>query len=321
VSPRVDELPRVALRRLMPSLRRAQKELEAGLAQWLKTAPDASERFTALQYRSALRQIRAAMRAIGALEPALRTVLERGSMEAAALSSSSLTREIARLANVFGGELPRMDLPTAARLLERNGWLIRRYKESARRYSEEAQTRIRSHLSVGVLKNESIGQMAERIKGLVPVAEQRAGASMAQSMADGLSRNQYFAAERLVRTEMMEAYNAHHEDGLRDWASDTPGAMKRWNAARDRHCVLCASLNGQIRKVDEEFDGGYMHPPRHPYCRCVVIPWMEGWPELKPLAPLDSGGALRRATPDRAIVTKGGTAAETNRVLRRKTSP
>ena len=100
----------------------------------------------------------------------------------------------------------------------------------------------------------------------------------------------------------------HVDHVLEDWAEEQPDAMKRWDASSDRHCELCRELDGQTVGVDEPFSTGHMHGPRHPNCRCIVTPWMKGWKKVKPL----------RRGPSKPVVTRGGTAKETNRVIERR---
>ena len=102
--------------------------------------------------------------------------------------------------------------------------------------------------------------------------------SVAADMAKGFLRGPAYEAERLIRTELANAYGAHHQRGIEDFAEgEEEKVLKRWDASRDRHCALCHALDGETVEVDETFSSGHMYEPRHPNCRCVVIPWMEHW--------------------------------------------
>jgi hypothetical protein len=73
---------------------------------------------------------------------------------------------------------------------------------------------------------------------------------------------------------------------------NTSGVKKMWlsNLAPEyvaRRCEHCRELHGEIRFVQEEFTrttgrsylpvhgGSLFGPPRHPNCRCVIVPWLD----------------------------------------------
>ncbi len=317
VAAEVADLPAPTLRELMPVLKTAQRELERDLMLWLQRIDDGGQRFTSFHYRAFLRQTRQAMKTIGEIAPRMATALERGSVRAAGLSNRVLSKEMARLSRAFGdpanlvSALPEIDIPTVGRLLERNNWLIRKYPAKSRRYTEKAQQTIRRQMAVGVTRGETIDQLALRVMKLRPrpggfFGLQAGSDAVARDMSAGLFKGRYWDAERLVRTELMNVYNAHHQVALSDWTEEEPDAMKRWDASSDRHCMLCRDMDGRTVAVGESFPFG--NPPRHPNCRCLVTPWMRDWPEVKPL----------RGGPGKPVVTRGGTAKETNRVLERR---
>ncbi len=324
----VETLPDTSIRKLAPIIGRAHAELEKGLAKWLETAPAAGDRFTAHQMRLALRQLRAARQAILDISPKLRDALFVGNVEAAGLSSRMLSREIARLSQLFGTEelgLARLNLPMAAELVERNSWLLSRFDRSIKRYGERSFTTIRNKLAVGVLKQENMIQLITRVAGYTPAAK-AAGPGWAKDMAKGLIRGPAYNAERLIRTELANAYNAHHQESIHDFAEDQAvggqEVMKRWDASADRRCALCDAVDGEQVPTHEPFSSGDMYPPLHPNCRCVAIPWMDHWPEIKQLKPLNTETTRRFApghpTTGKPVVTPGGTAVETRRALRQE---
>jgi SPP1 gp7 family putative phage head morphogenesis protein len=325
VTEELQALPQDAMRELIHVLRAAEAELERDLVHWLRGVDDGAYRFTAHQYRVALRQIRESLRVISTIEPAMYSVLEAGALRAAGLSNRWLSTEMARMAAAFGDDLPALDLPTIKHLIERNNWLLTRFAKQSKSYTEEVQRSIRRQLSIGVARNETTHQLTERIMRLVRGPKGAVGLAgnvenVAKEMARGLFSGPYAAARRIVRTELMNAYNAHHQRTIEDAAKENPGMMKRWDASADRHCELCAALDGEKVPPDSAFSSGHMYPPRHPNCRCLVTPWMAHWPEVTPLPPLDSPDARRYAHPGGAVVTRGGTAKETNRALKERTS-
>jgi SPP1 gp7 family putative phage head morphogenesis protein len=289
VSDDIDALPRETLRELVGPLREAQKELEQDLARWLKQAPDGAQRFTAHQYRGFLRQIREAQKAIKALDPSLVSALKSGNVKAAGLSSQWLTKEIARLSQVFG-EVRNIDFPLVTRVLDKNSWLIPRFERSAARYTAQAQDALRRQFAIGVTRGETFDQLTERIMRLDKRPRSFRGLAggkekVVDHMASGIFRGNVANAQRLVRTEMMNAYNAHHAASFEEASKEIGEPLKkRWDASADsRRCVMCREVDGEVVEQDEVFSFGGMHPPRHPNCRCVVIPWMSHWPEITPL--------------------------------------
>lgn len=89
---------------------------------------------------------------------------------------------------------------------------------------------------------------------------------------DGFRKGQ---ARTISRTEVMRAANDASLDAYK--RSDVV-VGKQWLTALDeRVCPECAPLNGKITKLNKdfwdtngEFEGG--NPPRHPNCRCDVLP-------------------------------------------------
>lgn len=86
------------------------------------------------------------------------------------------------------------------------------------------------------------------------------------------------SAERIVRTELVNAYNSAQLADLEAMDAEDTGYMKQWDAANDRRvCILCHSLDEEVVALNENFSGGVPHPPRHPHCRCAIKPWRKEW--------------------------------------------
>jgi hypothetical protein len=114
-----------------------------------------------------------------------------------------------------------------------------------------------------------------------------------QGLIDGspfLQDAPQYWAERIVRTELMGAYNTSGNAALNAVNDQTGGAMIR---------ILCATfdsrtgadsyaVHGQIRRMAEAFVswfGSYMTPPNRPNDREIVVPHYPHWPipaNLKP---------------------------------------
>lgn len=91
-----------------------------------------------------------------------------------------------------------------------------------------------------------------------------------------------FWAERIIRTEMMGAYNRASWEANRE-ADDQLGDMVKILSATfdDRTASDSYAVHGQIRFPDEAFEswfGLYQHPPNRPNDREIVVPHRISWP-------------------------------------------
>lgn len=98
--------------------------------------------------------------------------------------------------------------------------------------------------------------------------------------------------ERIVVTETVHAFNIEREavaievkqaptlvpinggpyrvPGMRA-PVEVPSITKTWSAILDgATCQRCASLNGTVRDLEDDFPEG-LTPPAHPFCRCIVV--------------------------------------------------
>jgi len=78
-------------------------------------------------------------------------------------------------------------------------------------------------------------------------------------------------AEAIARTETAAAYSrgsllAYEESGV-------VGAVE-WLAGPDE-CPECAALSGTRAPLGATFADGTPHPPKHPNCRCTLLPVLE----------------------------------------------
>lgn len=276
------ELPEEALAEFIPVLAEAHVTLTRDLRRWLRGVADGSKRFTAQQYRQALLQIKTAMKQLGEKVPLeLRRALARADGPAGDLAFSHLERQVVEFSRVFGG--PRMMMRAlpfdrAAILAQGKRARILRYESSAFRYGEEMVRDIRRHLALGVVRGESFTELTERLVRLGGPAGTVNMGRAAERISEGLFKRHRFWAERIVRTEVLATYNEHEMNALHELEKNDPGWFKRWDATLDhRGCKICRSLDGQVRELDETFEGGYMQPPAHPLCRCGVTPWRKEW--------------------------------------------
>jgi hypothetical protein len=112
------------------------------------------------------------------------------------------------------------------------------------------------------------------------------------------------AASTVTNTELNNGITA---------VADRIGAQRVWIAERSA-CLVCAALSGSVVNVGESFDldatfgdkpmdfvpigvGGLTGPPRHPWCRCRVSPWIGQGPS----GAIDFPTALRRESERSAL--------------------
>jgi SPP1 gp7 family putative phage head morphogenesis protein len=279
---------------LLPLLRRAIDEVRSDLGDWLKGRPDRSERFTAFHLRGLLHQLSGAFEKIRDLKPALSGSLEARSDQAGRLAAKHARAQVAAYSARFQGLSYVLPLDEAAMLASGRELLIPRFKTSAARYVGAVRDDIRQQLALGVLRNETIDELTDRLvrlggpKGIVALRgiKGQPGALL-ERIDEGLFRRYRYWAERVVRTEVMHAYNVQADLVLEQAHAEDPALRRRWNAAADwRVCPICRELDGQVVDVGQPFRGGFSTAPCHPNCRCVVGPWKDVWqPESAPSRP------------------------------------
>jgi SPP1 gp7 family putative phage head morphogenesis protein len=282
----VDRLPATALREIYPALVAAEKETAQALTRWLSDNKDGSARYTAHRHRQLLIQLRTARtQALKILrnqpgwtkdlESSLNRGLGKARTASGQLATTHIKQELATFDATFGHGLTPIDLDQAAVMARGENTLIQRHASSARRYSGKVWDDMRSQLTIGLLRNETVDQLTTRLQrmGGPPIA-----GAPGEAAAQGLFRRYRHWAERVVRTEVIHSYNTMAHEGLKEAQTVEPGLKRRWDSSMDvRLCIQCATLHGQVVDIDKPFSGGVMYPPAHPNCRCAVVAWHKDW--------------------------------------------
>jgi hypothetical protein len=264
---------------MLPVLAEAERELARDLSQWLATIANGEQRFTAREYRNALIQMRGSLARMKRLAPELYRQLERSGEVAGSLAVAHLVREVADFSLLFDGVIRHLPLEVTAIMAEGKHLLLPQFAASARRYGTDAIADIKRQLAVGVVRGETFGQLTHRLMRLTPRGAQTPDTPEAQLLAEGLFKGARYRAERIVRTEVIHAYDVHTEIGLREAVALDPEITQRWDATRDgRTCGLCRDLDGLVVAVGALFAGDYSGPPAHPCCRCCRTAWRADWP-------------------------------------------
>lgn len=270
----VRDIPNSALASFLPHLQEARNTLARDLKQWSINGGDT--RYTAHRYRSALAQLDSALDAIDALGPEMTRTLSDGGARAAGAGVSAMERELAGLSAVSKGAIVPVSFDRAVVFAKGDKLLLKRYPRSSMKYSGSIRAKVTRQLSLGVLKQQTISQTANDMFDSMP----------------SVFNSARFDASRLVRTEIMQSYNFHHHESLVMAHGDDDDIKMRWDGSFDfRRCRACADLDGRIIDVDGKFTARWttatglkksstaIHPPLHPNCRCVLVPWIDDWPD------------------------------------------
>ena len=297
VAEQVAGMDPAVMRKLMPALMDAKKEVAAGLKAWVAGGIDNDKRFTAHDMRRVMLSLDESMDAIARINPQLQKALDEMRRDTAHLATEHLKFEVARMAHVFGGPqglaTGGLQLNTAAVMIGAERELIKRHRNSANRYVGNVRKDIHHQFAVGLARNETFHQMGQRLRrlggprGRVALRGTIGDANAwVEDIPEGLFARYEHWAERLVRTETMNAYNVQHADGIdalnEDLDDDEDAFLKRWDSTLDsRLCEICGPLDRVAVKPEDNFPGGYEHPPAHPYCRCVVVAWHPSWGDIE----------------------------------------
>lgn len=302
----IEHLENAAVRPSLEVLLAARKELRDDLLAWLKRIDDPADRFTAHQMRVMLRSIEGTLETLGirlstmteagghpratALDRAMLKGLKDGEAKVGTFAVRNLEREIERLGSIFGKSLTGPQFDVMAVMARGSKLLYRSAVNSSARYAGKVGEDLRFQLAIGVARGETFEQLTQRLRRLGgptgPVAVRGVLGhvdAVVEDIPEGLFKRYEWWARRIVRTEMMSAYNEHHRNGIDELNAGLergePRYLRRSDAAADgRVCPYCRSLDGKYLKKGEA------GPPYHPCCRCVELAWREDWPDLRDLA-------------------------------------
>jgi len=141
--------------------------------------------------------------------------------------------------------------------------------------AEDAMTKIRGELSLGILGAKTPHQVVQGIAGSLN--------------SPGIFRSLEMRAETIAKVEMGRAYSTATVEGLKTASSSVPEMEKQWWHAGHPKVprVTHLRLDGQHRPVGEPFRWGgliidYPRAPTAPpaeviNCACEVVPWHPKW--------------------------------------------
>lgn len=199
--------------------------------------------------------------------------------EAGRKASAKLARIVRAGAREFPGSVRplRLDVAAIVGRAEKNLW--QRWTKRAHAFGADVERSIRRDIMSGILRGESVDQMASRVLRGTGLIRRLKGETAKQ--LDAIADKPFSAArshaEMIVRTETVNAYNTVQVDEIREANETDPGYLLKWDAAADRVCPYCLELDGTTCEIDGTFADGVPYPPLHPRCRCAVVAWRKEW--------------------------------------------
>lgn len=223
----------------------------------------------------------------------------RTKAQAEAAIAASLQRTVTTLEGLeqrFRGITPNLRLREAATLhrtaAAANGLWARSFPTSVDRYGAhmlgEFESIIRAGITSGSTMDEMIGALTGHggPKGQVSLRAVVTPSGVLRTqeadIPEGLFVRHKYWAERLVRTELLRAYNVGRQAALEEQAKQFPDMQRKILAILDKRTAKDSlAVHGQIRGIREHFVDGagrsYLHPPARPNDRETVIPWRDSW--------------------------------------------
>lgn len=228
-----------------------------------------ADTFTAQSLRGALAQIRAGVEVIvGKIDGAHRSSI----LSAAQNGALQTLDEIAffeRSRDFRGAALGAIQTQALRSLMRQEGLLLNRFEVSVQTYGTTLIGDIQRRLGVHVAMRSKWTDMAADVAGRLNGA--------------GVTGSQW-RAERIVRTELVNAVNVGGQAALEAAEPKLPDLMAQWDAYLDKRTSdVCRGLDGQIKPIREGWVYGgkrIMHPPAHPNCRSRQIPYRPQWEGL-----------------------------------------
>jgi hypothetical protein len=293
----LDGLEAPVLHKVIPVLDRAHEEITRELRLWL-ARQRGGDSFTAQRYRNVLAQLDRGLSLLDAsgvmMQGALR---DQFKARIGPLSIANLRREWLEFGRIFEGTVHALPLEEMAIIADGKALLWPRFKSSSVKYAAGIGDRARLHLAVSRARSETIDELTNRLQKHLP---------------DVFAGNRW-DAERLARTETMNAYNEAHRVGIEHAHAEDPSILARCDATYDfRRCPMCASIDGQVidrskgeiykaRWVTVTKRGPRQHHleiaalPAHPCCRCIETIWRESWAQYSRREDVPEGGYRRAA--------------------------
>ena len=179
---------------------------------------------------------------------------------------------LSRLDKLFTGVVTPLSIEEAGYLDyirgKTSGSLMRGFQNSVRRYGLENIGNFERIMRQGLLQKKDPFTVMHEIAGEM----------------GGMKQSSY-KAERIVRTELVNAYNTSSATSIKESRKSLPDLKNQWIAhIDDRTCPACRNLHLQIHNIGAPFTGRIgkrivtvSHPTIHPNCRCTIVPYRDAW--------------------------------------------
>lgn len=282
------------MRGLLDDLRTAERILGKKLRDHAIKHGSLDARFTGAQALAMQQQV---LQTIDYVQDRLRG---RTKEQAANAINAGVQRTITTLEGLeqrFTGIVTPLRLRQAAQLAHvkgtASGMWARQFPTSVDRYGDKMLGEFEEIIRAGLIAGSSMDEMIAAITGhggptgkvsmkakVTPAGVLRV---VENDIPEGLFVRHKYWAERIVRTEVLKAYNGARQAALEQSHDDQfPGMKRKILAVLDKRTAKDSiAVHGQIRGIKEHFVDGagrsYLYPPARPNDRETVIPWRTEW--------------------------------------------
>lgn len=275
-----DRLARLAQNRNVNRLKdlydQAQDEL---LLKLQRTTPGRKEEFTPHQQRIVLAQVRQGQALLAGKMAGEQGDLTR---QAQVDSLRGLGSMIGKMEKKFTGADVPIPIDEASRFWgvidKRRTSLLKQHRNSMTTYSGRVVKAVEENLALSMVQHENTEDAINRVRKV--------------------AGNEWWQAERIVRTETAWAMNATHADGIEEVSEDMGDMYMRWTEhvdddgepMDDRVGEDSIAMHGQVAKpgrlftmpddpeVSDKLIGkSWPFPPNRPNDRAVLSPWRPAW--------------------------------------------
>lgn len=185
--------------------------------------------------------------------------------QAVDLSIEHISDELERLSSAFDAAPLNVSIDALKVLTDpAQGLLASHFETSVKRYGMDMLNGVRRELFVGMRTGDTLGSIVQKISGM-------------QGPLGAVGKS---SGERLVRTEVSNAYGSAQHSGLEQASHQVPGLKKVWLHVGSFLCKTCGPLHGTERPLDGTWTIGkrkVAHAPGHPNCTCRVSAMKKSW--------------------------------------------
>jgi hypothetical protein len=274
-------LARLAEKRGAGTVKKLYDAAQQDLVKKISRSMSPKATFSAQLQRTALAQIKQGQAQLASkLADATADVAKEAQVEAI----RGLAATIGRMERIHTGSavlLPIEEASTISDLIGRRAPMLDKMnKQFYSNYGARVFDSMNEQLSLSMMESEDAGQAIDRI----------------MNVAD----NEWWQAERIVRTQTAWAYNAGSADAIAEAQDDLPDILQRWTEfvdddtgkpLDDRVGADSIAMHGQVAAPGEMFimpsnavgvsqsmlGESWAFPPNRPNDRSVLSPWRKGW--------------------------------------------